>query len=84
MARINIEQAWWSDSRRAMLGRLVGSQSQADGIMMSAWRTAQTYWSKGELVPTAIWETIEHHDLIVRTQLAFVRENGVYVAGSEQ
>lgn len=83
MARINIEECWWSDPRRMKLIELVGTFA-ADGIAINAWRLAQGFWAKGELVPLSIWKHLQANDKLIEANLAEVREDGVYVRGSSQ
>lgn len=83
MARINIEESWWTDPRRRMLARLVQSEAIADGIMVGVWRIAQQYRGRdGGCVPHHIWETIEGGPSIIQANLASIQAEGVYVRGS--
>jgi hypothetical protein len=85
MARINIEECWWSDVRRSALIRLLGSDDLADAAAIRMWRLAQEFWGRGRaLVPLHIWETLEPAPNLLRAGLAEIREGGVYVRGSSQ
>lgn len=83
MARINIEECWWSDPRRMKLIELIGTLG-ADGVAINAWRTAQEFWAKGELVPLSIWKHVQANDKLIQANLAEERDGGVYVRGSSQ
>jgi len=83
MARVNIEEKWWTDPRRKMLARLVGNEYLADGIMVSVWRLAQTYRGRGNgLIPHHVWNAVEANSSIVEANLAKIEADGVYVYGS--
>lgn len=82
MARINVEDDYWSDPRREILARLVGDQERADGRMLRAWRVAQGFWKKDELIPPRMWDT-GGFDGILEADLAEKRDGGIYVRGAE-
>ncbi len=83
MARINIEQSWWSDPRRNALGRKLGSQALADGVMVQAWMLAQDHWKKErQLVPKHLFDMLEGALEILGANLAEVRGDLVYIRGS--
>lgn len=84
MARINIEDCWWTDPRRSRLSKLVGDETLADGIAIRAWRVAQEFWGKNMLVPLKIWETVEANENLIEAKLAEQRDDGIYVCGSSQ
>lgn len=84
MARINIEECWWSDPRRSSLSKMVGSDHIADGLAVQMWRLAQEFWSRDELIPKHIWATIEANGKLIQANLAEEREGGIYVRGSSQ
>lgn len=83
MARINIEDCWWTDPRRSLLIKNIGSEELADGAIIKAWRLAQEFWKKNKgLVPKDLFETLPNFEKIVESKLADVRESFVYVRGS--
>ena len=84
MARINIEDTWWTDPRREALSKLVGDELIADGVMVRLWRLAQQYWKNAEPIPNHVFEHVRHRSEVVACSLASVEENGVYVAGSSK
>jgi len=84
MARVNIEECWWSDPRRSALSRLVGDEDLADGLAVRMWRVAQEFWGRNELVPKHIWQTIQANSKLIQANLAEEREGGIYVRGSSQ
>lgn len=83
MARINIEECWWSDPRRSTLIKLVGVEA-ADGAAIGAWRIAQEFWAKGMLVPKAIWSHVQANAKLIEANLAEERADGIYVRGSSE
>lgn len=86
MARVNIEECWWSDPRRSKLIRIVGGDSRlADGLVMAAWRLAQEFWKhERTLIPLAHFENLEDYQFLIQAKLAEIREDKVYIRGSSQ
>lgn len=85
MARINIEDCWWTDPRRELLGQLLGDPLMADAVVIRAWRIAQEFWGKGrQLIPLKVWGTIQAGAKLIQANLAEEREGGVYVCGSSE
>lgn len=85
MARINIEELWWTDPRRSKLIRILGDEDKADGVAVKMWRLAQEFWKKDRgLVPNSIFETLENNQALVGCGLASLGNDGVYVRGSSQ
>lgn len=83
MARINIEDCWWTDPRRALLIKNLNSDMEADATIIRAWRLAQEFWKTNKgLVPIELFETLPNHEKIIESKLAVVREGFVYVRGS--
>lgn len=83
MARINIEDCWWTDPRRSALGRALGGEEIADGVAVRAWRLGQEFWKKGRmLVPLELFQTLHGYEALLKVGLADVRESFVYVRGS--
>lgn len=83
MARINIEDCWWTDPRRSMLIRLLGHENKADGAAVQMWRLGQEFWKRDRaLVSKQIFETLEFASELLRTSLADVRGEMIYVRGS--
>lgn len=82
MARINIEECWWSDPRRLQLIMDIGFEADAAAINM--WRTAQEFWGRGRrLIPKKIFERIRFADKLIDAGLAEIKtEEEVYVCGS--
>lgn len=80
MARVNTEDCWWTDPRRTALGRL---GVDADGCALRAWKLAQDYWKNDrQLVPRALFETLDGASELIQVGLAEVRGEHVYVRGS--
>jgi hypothetical protein len=85
MARLTIEDKWWSDPRRERLARLVGSLELADAMALRAWRLAQEFWGHGKkFVPLEIFNTLEAAPKLVEANLAKIEGDLVYVRGSSQ
>jgi hypothetical protein len=72
MARINIEECWWSDPRRDLLRDLLGTRTQ-DQVAIRAWRLAQEFWAKGKLIPWNTFKTLEGAQSLLETGLAEIR-----------
>lgn len=85
MARINIEEQWWSDPRRSKLARILASEDMADARAIRMWRLAQEFWQhERSLVPLKIFSTLEAWEALLECHLAEVRGEEVYVSGSSQ
>lgn len=83
VARINIEDCWWTDPRRSKLTKLLGDENRADGVAVRMWRLAQEFWKDGKkLVPIHIFETLENYNELIQSGLASVEAASVYVRGS--
>lgn len=74
MARINIEEKWWSDPRRLKLGQLLGNHYFTETVVVHAWRLAQEHWEKGELVPGYIFITLFGAYELLKSNLASLHE----------
>ena len=81
MARINIEEKWWSDPRRGRLIRLVGPRV-ADGLMLEAWRLAQEF--NGEPFNGSDYFDKAELEHMSSCGLATLEQGLVYVKGSKQ
>lgn len=87
MARVNIEEEWWSDPRRSRLIEMIGSVIAVDGLMVGLWRTAQQYWSSGEqLIPIDVFQQTPHWEAVLKVGLAVVNPDGLtaYVKGTRR
>ncbi len=85
MARINIEDCWWTDPRRERLTDLIGGALLADGAAIRMWRLAQEFWRHGRgLVPAHIFASLPHSTELVTSGLARSDKANVYVCGSSQ
>ncbi len=81
MARINVEECFWSHPGYRALVRFVGCEDKAAGMCLRAWRTAQRFWAKKELIPEYVWK-LENLEVLVDVGLAERRAEGVYCRGS--
>lgn len=83
MARINIEECWWSDPRRTTLLLQIGFEADAAAVNM--WRTAQEFWGKRKaFIPKEVFDKLKHASALLDAGLADVRESFVYVRGSSE
>lgn len=87
MARINIEDSLFKDIRFDELKIKLGSVDTALGAMVRAWSLAQKWYLKEEtsrLIPISEWKKQRISDHIIEVGLAEIRENRVYVSGSDE
>lgn len=85
MARINLEDCWWTDPRRSKLIKALGCEEMADGAAVKMWRIAQENWKHScRLIPKQIFFSLEHASLLLGCGLAEERGDAVYVKGSSQ
>jgi hypothetical protein len=84
VARINIEEEWFSDPRRLRLIDLKKSKYEADGMAVLMWFLAQRYWFKNELIPEHAWIGSGMEEVLFEVGLASRVEGGIYVRGSER
>lgn len=83
MARVNIEECWWSDPRRTTLLLAIGFE--ADSAAVNMWRTAQEFWGKGRgLIPYEVFFKLKHAQALIDSGLADVRDRSVYVRGCSE
>jgi len=85
MARLNIEDEYWGDNRRAQLAIKLGCQFKADGVMTNAWKLAQKFWSLDKkLIPKKHWIEAGMPDAVFEVKFADDRGDYVYVRGTEE
>ena len=82
MSRINVEDSLFSDPRFIALSKSIGSDA-ALGKLVMAWKVAQGYWVKDELVPIRFWELLKL-EILTEFDFSVITENGVYVRGTEE
>jgi len=83
MARINIEDKWWSDPRRNRLIDKLGNSKLVDGLMVQLWRYSQNH--NGE--PFEWKGILEENEAqaLACVGLCLLAENGtIYVKGSSE
>lgn len=80
MARINIEDSLFKDSRWFKLLIKVGCEHKALGLITNAWILAQTNWLKYKCIPDSSWK--KDLDILIEVDFAEKIENGVYIKGS--
>ena len=83
MPRLNIEDRWFSDPRRAELIAKIG-EALTDGSAVKIWKVAQDYYRIKKLVPENIFQKLISSDLFLKFGLAKKLEEGVYVCGSNE
>lgn len=85
MARINIEEGWWTSPRRRKLVKLMGSEELADGIAVGFWRIAQEFWANGKQpIPLAQFELLEASSKLIEAGLAKIEADGVHAYGAAE
>lgn len=85
MARINIDEEFWSDRRRPKLILKLGSEFMADGVMLTVWKLAELYWCPGKSpIPIKAWDEAGIPDSVIEVGFAERRTDGIYVRGSEE
>lgn len=85
MARVTIENCWWTDPRRTKLTRILGDEDKADARAARMWNLAQKFWENGrDLIPLDIFQTLESWQELIDCRLADLRGEFVYVRGSSQ
>ena len=71
VARINIEEDWWSESRRDRLVRRLGGDSRiADGLMIQAWRLSQGCSKLDFRIPIQRFLCLEGAEVLLECDLA--------------
>ncbi len=83
MARLNLEDKLFNDSRfRALMRRLGEKMAIGEWVLVA--RAAQEYWIKDRgLIPLNIWDLNEFSDELLRCELVEKRDDGYYLKGSE-
>ena len=82
MPRINIEDQLFTDGRFMALVHVCGCQDKALGKFIRATRMAQTYYMKGEKIPSSLFILSGLGELI-NCGLAENRDDFIYLKGSE-
>lgn len=83
MARINIEERWWSDPRRTNLILKIGFE--ADSAVVNLWRTGQEHWgNKRSLIPVDSFFRLKFAQEMIDVGLVEIRGSEVYVRGAAE
>jgi hypothetical protein len=83
MARLTIEDCWWTDPRRSKLIKAIGDDDLADVVAIRAWRLAQEFWKHARgLVPKSIFQHLRNAQDLIHAGLAEDLGDEVYVRGS--
>lgn len=83
LARINVEDDFWTHPRYRALTRIIGDEDKAAGMCIRFWRLAQSYWGERKPVPTDVWD-LEKLEPLVTVGLAEKKDDGVYCKNSER
>ena len=89
MARLSIEDKWWTDPRRFRLAELIGDNPAnpvlADAVMLPVWYMSQQFWKSGrKKIPESVFKTLNQHQAIFDADLAVKHGSFVYVRGTRQ
>lgn len=85
LARINVDECWWTDPRRGVLQDLVGRRF-ADAIMVELWRLSQDFWKQEKrAVPSVVFLRLPEAEAVIQAGLARrISDDFIYVCGSEK
>lgn len=83
MARINIEDQLFDDPRFKALEKKAGDL-KAWGVWVRACKVAQRFWKQEKLIPTELFDMLDHAQDLVDCGLAERKENGVYFKGTKE
>ncbi len=86
MARINIEDTWWTDPRRSALIRLMGSEELADGCALRLWRVAVGFWklNRSPIPKNIYYLLLGAENMLSAGLVERIDENNFYACGSKQ
>lgn len=87
MARINIEDSLFKEKSFEKLLIKLGSKRAALGALVESFMLAQKWYkatASDRLIPLSEWEREEIAPELIEVGFAEVRENGIYVRGSEE
>jgi hypothetical protein len=71
MARINVEEKWWTDIRRSALIRLLKDEERADGAAIRLWRAGFEYWKNDEAsIPLEVFNLLPCAPELLKSGLA--------------
>lgn len=82
MARINIEDKLYRDTRFLKLVIYCGDEEKALGKLIMLWTLAQSTWLKYGEIPEKLWVT--SFDILLKLSLVRKTETGYYAAGSKK
>lgn len=85
MARINIEDSIYMDTRFLNLIRICHSIDEAMGALVRAFSVAQQFWKRDKgLIPKEVWKIQMLNLKLIEVGLVIEKEHGFYVVGSEE
>lgn len=87
MARLNIEEQWWTDPRRFKLIEILGgdeaAEDAADIAMIRIWRVALQFWKAGQRpIPKPVFMKMKHAKEVLKVGLAKHKGSLIYIKGS--
>jgi len=86
VSRLNVEEVYWGDPRRALLIEKLG-YGTADGFWLISIKLAEKFWVPNkECIPIKDWKAARLPDALFEIGFAELRNDGqeVYVFGSEE
>ena len=85
MARINIEEEWWTDPRRDLFILACNkNEEEADGCALKFWLLAQEFWRHRRLVPAPKFMRLRYAQEFISAGLAEIKKEFVYVRGTKE
>ena len=81
MARINIEDSLFRDSRWLKLLLKVGCEYKSIGLITRAWMLAQDTWLEHRSIPFSLWN--KDLDILIEVGFAEIRDKSFYIKGSQ-
>lgn len=85
MARLAIEDKWWTDPRRSKLMKLLNGEDAADLAALRLWKLAQSFWGNGQqLIPLEMFELLDGAAALKEAQLVIIEDGQVYAKGTRE
>ena len=84
MARINVEDQFWTDPRKQYLASKLGCELKAIGACVRFWRLAQEYHKRGKMIPESAFRFAMLPEELFDAEFAVRFEEGIYAKGGEE
>jgi hypothetical protein len=81
MARLNIEESIWSDTRFLILSKKFGER-EAIGMLVQFWRSGAQFFKEGKVIPEDMFHDMDFSSELIRLGFARKTPDGIEVAGS--